>query len=356
MITASHNSEEWNGLKFIDSRGLFLSPHIAQNLIDIYHQGMFIEPTRNEFPRIESEIDSFQIHCRRIFNIIDRVSIQKRHFRILVDPGGGVGALYDRPFLEELGSSVESIHDQLQPSFPRPPEPLAENLTIAASKIAAGGFDLGFAQDPDGDRLCLIDETGKVLGGDLTLALALRGYIRRYPGGTVVVNLSTSRSVAEALKGTGTRLTRSPVGEINVVEQMLRENASAGGEGNGGIIIPAVHPCRDSFTGMALILDLLAADPRPLSHIAADIPRFIMHSLKIPASTSRALRIVSFLREEFPEGDTRDGLWVERPDYWFHARSSNTEPILRIVAEGEGDAAATVIDHLKNKIDTWEES
>ncbi|NIM16279.1 MAG: phosphoglucosamine mutase [Candidatus Aminicenantes bacterium] len=348
IITASHNTEDWNGLKFVDENGLFISPFAALNLIDIYHQQSFKIPSENKFPDVEVVKNAFNVHERKILKIVDVEQIRKQRFKVLMDPGGGVGALFDKKFLEALGCDVVMINDQLGDRFPRRPEPIAENLVKTSSYLAGGDFDIGFAQDSDADRLSILDETGLVLGGEITLAAALYGYLSRKKPGKIVVNLSTSRIMEYVAEKFGFKVLKSPVGEINVAEMMIKERAAAGGEGNGGIMIPDVHCCRDSFTGMALVLDAMAKHGKKISQITAEFPSFKMLKKKIPLSMSEAHKIVLLLKDEYPgvDTDTRDGLRVDMEDHWFHVRPSNTEPVLRIIAEGhEGE-----IDRIVKKL------
>jgi len=335
MITASHNPDPWNGLKFIDREGLFLSPFRAQNLLDIYHQQSFLNPKDNSFCQLVEDDKAFLDHAQAVFKLVNTEKIRARRFRVFCDPGGGVGALYSRLFLEELACRVNMINDKTSASFPRQPDPLPENLAQAEAAMAGGDYQVGFAQDTDGDRLMVLDEKGVPLGGEKTLALALDSYLAGKRGGKVVVNLSTSRLSEWVSRRHGCEILRAPVGEINVSRLMLREGAIAGGEGNGGIIIPAFHPCRDSFVGIALILDALSRTDRPVSSLVGDFPDFLTRSCKIPVSGSGAYRIISELKRRYPDGDIRDGLRVDREKHWFHVRASNTEPVIRVIAEGE---------------------
>ena len=350
IITASHNPEEWNGLKFVDDNGLFMSPFAALNLIDIYHQGSFRVPRENEFPEVEKVKDAFSVHKRKILKIVDVDRIRKRKFRVLVDPGGGVGTLFDKKFLEALGCEVVMIHEKLDEGnrFPRNPEPSVENLSATSSYMKNSEFDIGFAQDSDGDRLSILDETGRAIGGELTLAVALYGYLSNFQKkpGKIVVNLSTSRVIEYVADKFGFEVLKSAVGEINVAEMMMKEGAAAGGEGNGGIIIPKVHWCRDSFTGMALVLDAMAAYDKKISQIVEEFPVYKMIKTKIPLSTSGAHKVISLLKDDYPDGDTHDGLRVDTEDYWFQVRPSNTEAILRIVAEGQEGEIDNVVENL----------
>jgi phosphomannomutase len=334
----------------VDENGLFISPFAALNMIDIYHQQSFKIPAENEFPDIELVKNAFNVHQKKILKIVDVEGIRKKRFKVLVDPGGGVGALFNKKFLETLGCELVMINDQLGDRFPRKPEPIAENLVETSSYMKSSDFDIGFAQDSDADRLSILDETGQVLGGEVTLAAALYGYLSRKKPGKIVVNLSTSRVMEYVAGKFGFKVLRSAVGEINVAEMMIKERAAAGGEGNGGIIIPDVHYCRDSFTGMALVLDAMAKFEKKISQITAEFPSLKMLKKKIPLSMSEAHKIVSLLKDEYPGGDTRDGLRVDMEDYWFHVRPSNTEPVLRIVAEGHEGEIDRVVKKLITRI------
>ncbi len=193
IVTASHNPQQWNGLKFVNERGFFLSPFTASHLIDIYHQRSFIVPDENEFPSFQKVHDAFRIHREKILHIVDREKIKKRRFKVLMDPGGGAGVPHDKELLESLGCEVNVIHGEIEKTFPRNPEPVPENLGEACRVIQSGDYDVGFAQDADADRLAVIDEKGTALEGDYTLAIALMGYLQKVQPGKVVLNLSTSR-------------------------------------------------------------------------------------------------------------------------------------------------------------------
>jgi phosphomannomutase len=351
VVTASHNPDPWNGLKFIDRSGLFLSPFRAQNLLDIYHQQSFIAPSNNHFPDLIEVSDGFDEHAQAIIKVLDTERIRKRGFRVFCDPGGGVGCKTTRTFLETLGCQVTAIHDTPEVCFPRHPEPLPENLTRAMQEMQNGHFDIGFVQDPDGDRLMVLDESGTPIGGEKTLALALDGYLPYQKKGKVVVNLSTSRLSEWICKRHGFDLLRAPVGEINVTEMMLQEEAVAGGEGNGGIIIPAIHPCRDSYAGMALILQALSQSPQAISKQVGQYPQYRMLSKKIPTCGSGAYKITTKLLNRYPDADCRDGIRVDRERYWFHIRASNTEPVMRICAEGSSPEVDSIFHSLVRDIE-----
>jgi phosphomannomutase len=286
----------------------------------------------------------------KILRIVDRDRIRECNFKVLIDPGGGAGTRYDQELLEALGCHVDVIHGESGTTFPRNPEPLPENLAVASRIIRTGEYDIGFAQDADADRLALIDERGTALEGDYTLAIALMSYLRRSQPGKVVFNLSTSRIPAHVAQECGCQIVWVPVGEINVVEAMLEGQAIAGGEGNGGVIVPSVHHCRDSFTAMAMVLETLAQSSRHLSEIVATLPTYKMIKMKLSLPMTEARRIVRILTEENPHANTADGLKVEKDEYWYHLRPSNTEPVLRIVVEGQEGDVKTIADNLRNRV------
>jgi len=350
IITASHNPSEWNGLKFINGEGLFLSPFKLMNLVDIYHQRGYLTPQKNEFPQPEIGKNHFDIHLNKIEKIVDKNLIREKNFNILMDTGGGAGSFYSEEFLKSYNCNVKMLNNKTGISFSRPPEPIPENLTDCSNEIKKGNYDIGFAQDPDADRLAIIDENGNVLNGDITLALLLFAYLSDKRGKTIVVNLSTSRLIEYIGKKLDLKILKSPVGEINVVELMKKSNAIAGGEGNGGIIIPEIHYCRDSFTGMALILNIMAKTGKKISELIKDFPKYERVSKKIPFSMSGAQKIISVLKEDYPDGNTQDGIRVDREKFWFHIRPSNTEPILRIVAEGEDERIHLIVKDLEERI------
>ncbi len=350
IITASHNPEQWNGLKFVDTEGLFLSPFTAQHLIDLYHQRNFITPRINTFPSIEKDSDAFHIHKDKIFSSLDLEQVKKRKFKVLVDPGGGAGSLFDEDFLSELGCEVSIINHKISKKFPRHPEPVPKNLSQASRMMQKGNFDVGFAQDADADRLAIIDQKGTPLAGDQSLAIALYGYLYDKKPGKIVLNLSTSNVASLIARKFGFGVIYSPVGEINVVEKMREQNALAGGEGNGGIIIPRIHYCRDSFTAMALTLKVLAHTGKSVSELVREFPPLKIIKTKLPLSMTEAHRVVALLSEEYPLGNRQDGLRIDEDDCWFHIRASNTEPVLRIIAEGKPHVIDKKLKGLKEKV------
>jgi phosphomannomutase len=347
-ITASHNPVQWNALKLIRRGGAFLSPNQAGELLDFYYQGKFSRVASPGFIRRETE--AFAVHKAKILALADVPLIRRKRPKVVIDPCGGAAAPYAGPFLEALGAEVICINCEVGGAFPRNPEPVPANLGRLCEVVRQQSADLGLAQDADADRLAAVDETGTPIGEEYTLALAVEHYLRSREKTPVVVNLSTSRVIDDITAREGVALLRTKVGEINVSRAMAQSGAKIGGEGNGGIIMADVHHCRDSFSGMALILEALAWSGRPLSGLKAELPCYSMIKQKIPASFREAKRALSLLRDTYEKGrmDTTDGLRVDFPDFWFHVRPSNTEPVLRLQVEArEKEKARLVLEEIR---------
>jgi phosphomannomutase len=348
-ITASHNAAPWNALKFIGPDGLFLRPDDAGELLDVYHQQLFPMVAEEALRRAQTIASPVTDHFARIAAYVDAPAIRNRQWNVAVDCCNGVGALYSREFLAgTCGCRVTAIHERPDGRFERPPEPLPANLAALGEAVRAHGCDIGFAQDPDGDRLAIVDETGCPLGEDLTLALGIRQVLACHRQGPIVVNLTASRCVDDVVRPYGQDVVRTPTGEINVSGAMLRLGAVAGGEGNGGLIVPDVHPCRDSYTAMALILELMTRENASISALRASIPRYSLHKEVFPIRPGQAPAVLRHVRRHFANQrlDLTDGVYVDGPDFWIHIRRSNTEPILRLTAEAHDPDA--LLHHVAN--------
>jgi len=350
-VTASHNPVEWNALKLIKRDGRFLYPYEAEELLDFYFQGKF---RRVEHPlTIRSDDRGFQPHLRKIKECFDLSAIRRRGFKAVIDPCGGAAAPYVSRFLSEMGVDVVEVNTDITGTFPRGPEPLPENLTALSEAVKRSGADIGLAQDADADRLAAVDENGIPIGEEYTLALAVEGCLRHRRPGPVVVNLSTSRILDEVARNSGVDLIRTKVGEINVARMMARIGAPVGGEGNGGIIISDVHLCRDSFGGMAMLLEHLAKSGAGLSDLKRRLPAYSMIKEKQSVPFRKRKAILNRLLLKFPQGkrETSDGLRVDYPEFWFHVRPSNTEPVMRIIVEaGSTETARRVAEEIMEEI------
>jgi phosphomannomutase len=336
-ITASHNPVEWNALKLIKKGGFFLSPYEAEELLDYYYQGRFKRVCQSGI--IKKEPNPFKIHENQILKFINIEAIRKKRPRVIVDPCGGAASPYVTNFLEKLGAEVLCINCRLSNGFPRNPEPLPQNLGALCQSVKNHKADIGFAQDADADRLAVVDEKGEPIGEEYTLALAVDHYLSHRQKSPVVVNLSTSRLIEDLSKKAGVRLIRTKVGEINVSKGMLESGSKIGGEGNGGIIATEIHACRDSFTGMALILEYLTISGKKISQLKQNLPYYRMIKGKIKANYSDRKRIVNLIKSKYKQGqiNTEDGLRIDYPEFWLHVRPSNTEPVMRIIVEGKNE-------------------
>ncbi len=346
VITASHNPAEWNAAKLVSGRGLFLGPDESRETLELFRNG---EPRRAGWDGIghaTSWRDAVDMHVQRILEApeVDAEAVRGRRYRVVLDACHGVGALLLDPLLAALGCSVETLYGDPSGRFPREPEPTPANLRELGDRVRVTGADLGLAVDPDGDRLALVSERGEPLGEDLTLALAVERVLCRRPG-PVVTNLSTSRVVEDAAgRAAGVPVARVAVGEIHVVERMLKVGSPIGGEGNGGVIYPAVHPTRDAGSAAALILSHLAATSRTLAQAADALPRYAIVKERVPIELAGPgfdpARVTALFPGAVP--DLEDGVRLEWRDEgaWLHVRPSGTEPIARIIAEAPSVEAA----------------
>jgi phosphomannomutase len=336
-LTASHNPPEYNALKLFNEAGLFFNNYERNELIDLYHQSDFHEAANDEMRTVLHDYESaHRLHINRVLRHVDVERIRARRFRVALDGVNGAGSVMTPYFLRDiLGCELTAISVDPTKPFPREAEPKPETLGELAALVRGGGFEVGFAQDPDGDRLAVVDETGSVLDNDDVLALAVDVALDRLPG-DVVVNLTTSSVIDDIAAAHGRRVYRTPVGEANVVETIRAVNAAIGGEGsNGGIIFPAVHLCRDSYTGMAFLLDRMAATGDTMSALAGRLPKYVRRLGKVAYEHGVLGSLMQALEEHFPDAQTdrSDGLKLMWPDRWIHVRASNTEPLLRLAVE-----------------------
>jgi phosphomannomutase len=351
-LTASHNPSEYNALKLFNHRGLFFNHYERNEFIDLYHQSSFHEAKIREMRGLRREAEAARrLHIERVLRHVDVDRIRARRFRVALDGVNGAGSVMTPEFLTgSLGCELTAISiDPTQP-FPREAEPKPESLGRIAGLVREQGCEIGFALDPDGDRLAVIDENGQVLDNDDVLALAVDAAFERLPG-DAVVNLTTSSVIDDIARAHGRKVYRTPVGEANVVERIQAVKAAIGGEGSSaGIIFPAVHLCRDSFSGIAMFLDRMASTGRTISGLTARLPRYYRRIGKVAYAHGMLGALMQKLEDEFPDAgtDRTDGLKLLWPDRWIHVRASNTEPILRFSAEaksaGEMDALYRLVE------------
>lgn len=335
MISASHNPIEWNALKFIGSTGLFLEAAEGAEMRALMHGG-FPRAAWSTLGSVEVDDRAISRHIELVLSIpfVDVERIRRRRFRVALDCVRGAGGIILPALLERLGCVVSAVNLEPDGRFPRAPEPVAENLGDLQRLVIDTGADVGFATDPDVDRLALVGNDGKAVGEDYTLALAVR-LVLRYRTGPVVTNLSTSRVVEDAATDAGATLVLAPVGEVNVAVRMRELCAPVGGEGNGGVILPEVHLGRDAPVAVALLLQLLVEEERPLTDIVRSSPSYVIVKDKLGRPDAPLDAVYQSLRAEFPDAlaDTQDGLRLSWSDRWVHVRPSGTEPIVRVIAE-----------------------
>src|ERR1043165_918376 len=349
-ITASHNPAEWNALKFINSAGLFLTAAQARQLLDIYHQGEYVKVPGAEMRSVEPAPGAIDLHVKAILDALGPLPADaRRKLRVAVDSCNGAGSIVAPRLLAALGAEVIPVNTTPDGMFPRGAEPVPENLGALREAVREHGADVGFAQDMDADRLAVVDERGEAVGEEYTLVLAARRVLARERG-AVVANLSTTRVLDAVAASFDCRIYRSKIGEANVTEEMQRRGAVVGGEGNGGVIYPRINYARDSLVGMALVLHLLAETGRTVSDLLSELPRSFMFKEKVACRSDRVGRVLKRVREEYaawPQ-DLRDGVKVTTPEGWLLVRGSNTEPIIRLVAEAETeDEARRMVENLR---------
>jgi len=341
-ITASHNPIEWNALKFIGSSGLFLSSTEGAEMRGLLESGI-PRAQWSELGTIVTDADAVARHIAMVLALpyLDVAGIRARRFRVALDCCHGAGGVIMPQLLTELGCDVFAINMETDGQFHRPPEPVADNLGELEALVRNSWSDVGFATDPDVDRLALVLDDGKAPGEDYTLALAARTVLRHRPG-AVVTNLSTSKVVADVARDAGMPFHFAKVGEVNVAMTMRDVGATIGGEGNGGVILPEMHLGRDAPVGAALILQLMLEEGRPLSTLIAERPRYVIVKDKLDRPDAPLDTVYAALQAAFPDAqqDTQDGLRLDWPDRWVHLRPSGTEPIVRVIAEAPTEAAA----------------
>jgi phosphomannomutase len=341
VVTASHNPIEWNALKFVGAGGRFLSRPEADALFALADGG---GAGRATVPGTRSRDDAaVGRHLERVLGLpwLDVAAIRARRFRVALDCVRGAGATVMPALLEALGCDLAAINLEPDGAFPREPEPIPEHLGELSAFVRERGADVGIAVDPDVDRLALVDERGRPIGEDYTLAFAVRAVLPHLRG-PVVSNLSTSLAVDDAAREFGLEVERAPVGEANVVQRMQVRRAVIGGEGNGGVILPAVHLGRDAPVAAALALALLAARGGPVSSLVDAAPRYVIVKEKLPRPDRPLDEVYAGLRKRWPDAaaDTQDGLRLAWPDRWIHVRPSGTEPVVRVIAEAPTEPAA----------------
>jgi phosphomannomutase len=349
IVTASHNPIEWNALKFIDHRGIFITKEVGSKVHAAFKEGRFAFADGTRTGKISDYTTAAQEHIDAILalDVIDVTAIRRKTFTVVLDCINGAGSVIAPQLLEAMGVHVIPLNCVPDGNFYRDPEPRPENLGDLAEAVKKSKAHLGLATDPDADRLALVDEKGIAVSEEYTLALASEVVLEKHRG-PVVVNLSTSAWIDFVAHKHGVAVFRTPVGEAHVVDKMLAEKAVVGGEGNGGVIYPALHAGRDAMLGMALILQLLAQRDATLSEIIRGYPPLLITKDKVALrGTFAPGRISDAIRRNNPVTlDTQDGVKATFADGWIHLRVSNTEGLVRVIAEGPDPKRAAALQKI----------
>ncbi len=348
-VTASHNPAEWNALKFATGEGMFLDGDRMARFQDYLRTREIPRAEWDSLGSAKTDDGAVGRHLERILALplLDREGLRRRRFKVALDCVRGAGGTIMPALLDALGCDTTGMGLETDGRFPRDPEPTAASLSELGELVRRTGADVGFAVDPDVDRLSLVDDRGRPIGEDYTLALASAPVLRRTPG-TVVTNLSTSQVVDDVARAAGCRVLRAPVGEINVARAMQAARAVVGGEGNGGVILPVLHHTRDAPVGAALILQHLLDAGESLSASVARFPTYHIVKEKVGFRRDRLAEAYRLLADTLhaDERDTTDGLrlaWRSRGE-WLHVRPSGTEPVVRLIAEaGTLDRARALV-------------
>lgn len=344
ILTASHNPVMWNGLKLLAPDGLFLDGEQGAQVVRLHEQKEFAARTWEGLGKISTYEKAVADHLRAVMSLpfLTVEKIRGRKFKVAVDCVHGAGGVIVPQLLEQLGCEAFFLHLEPHGRFPRNPEPLPENLGALCAAVRAQRADLGIAVDPDADRMALVSEQGLPLGEEYTLALAV-DFMLSIKKGKVVTNVSTSLAIDDIAARHGCTVERTKVGEINVAKRMRESGAAIGGEGNGGVIVPEVHLGRDALAGLALILQHLANKGEPLSKVHGALPQYVMRRRKIELDDrARAASTLEKILARYAgeKIDLLDGVKILRDKSWVQVRASNTEPIMRIMAEAPTAAAA----------------
>ena len=334
QITASHNPAPWNGLKMFGADGAVLPADAGAVIRGLYESGDFPRSAWDGIGSTRVPPDVGTDHLQAVLDIISVAAVAGQRFRVFLDANAGAGGPLGTRLLADLGCDTIQYACEPTGEFAHEPEPIPANLGEVAPWVKQHECAIGFVLDPDSDRLALIDETGTCVSEECTLALAVKYRLRQQPG-PVVINMSTSRMNEDVAAAEGCQCHRSAVGEANVVGLMRSANAVIGGEGNGGVIDPRIGWVRDPFVGMAFILSLMAQERKPFSQLVAELPRYSMLKTKFTVPRERLSAAFAALEARWPEARVNrdDGLRLDGPDWWLHVRGSNTEPVVRVIAE-----------------------
>lgn len=352
ILTASHNPMQWNALKFLNAKGEFISASEGQRVLELAASEDFLFAEVDKLGHCISDTTTIDMHIEKVLalDLVDVEAIKQANFKVTYDAVCSTGGLVLTKLLNALGvQQVVALNPEPTGLFPHNPEPLPENITQICEEVVKQGCDVGFIVDPDVDRLAIVCENGKPFVEEYTL-VSVADYVLDHTSGATVSNMSSTRALRDVTEAKGQRYYASAVGEVNVVEKMKEMNAVIGGEGNGGIIYPALHYGRDALVGIALFLSLLAKSGKTCSQLRATYPEYEISKNKIELTPD--INVDSILEQMAKkyadyEVSTIDGVKIMFEKEWVHLRKSNTEPIIRIYSESRDMESA---DRLAKKI------
>jgi phosphomannomutase len=334
VVTASHNPAQYNGIKLLLGNGIAPPADATEQIKRYFFDKNFSLVDSSNRGEVTSNEQTDITHVDKVLAIINKEAIAAKKFKVVLDSVNGAGGPVTKKMLSELGCEVVAINDEPTGLFAHVPEPTAENITDLCEVVKTEAAAIGFAQDPDADRLAIVDEIGTYIGEEYTLALAAK-YVFSKRTGIAATNLSTSRMIDDIAERAGGRVIRTPVGEANVAAAMLEHNCIIGGEGNGGVIDLRVSPIRDSLVGIALVLQLMAETGKTVSQLVSEIGGYYMSKDKFATDQSQAQQVLDSTKKVFADAnlDATDGCRFDFEDGWLHLRASNTEPVMRIIVE-----------------------
>ena len=350
ILSASHNPIEWNAFKLVDRTGTFLNEEQVKRFFSILDGESHFVAWDKFGSLIKPQINPFHVHIDKVLDVVDTQAIKNKRFSVALDSVDGAGSLITQEMLNKLKCKIFPVFCTITGTFPRVAEPLAENLTELSRSVQMQYTDIGFAQDPDADRLAIVDERGNAVGEECTIALVTEHLLSKKKG-RVVVNLSTSKMAEDIAAKYKCEFMRTKVGEINVADEMRKNGARIGGEGNGGVISPEVHLGRDSLVGIAYILEMMAVRQKSISELVAELPQYVMRKGKVSFNPESLPAIMKNVKLQYKNERISDIDGV-RIDFdkdenfcggWVHLRASNTEPVFRIITEGKTAAQADAI-------------
>ena len=341
VVTASHNPAQYNGMKLLLGNSVAPLPEAAEQIKKRFFDKNFSLVDSPNRGKVTSNKRTDVAHIAKVLAIVDKEAIAAKKFKVVLDSVNGAGGPVTKKMLSELGCEVVAINDEPTGLFAHTPEPTAENITDLCEVVKAEAAAIGFAQDPDADRLAIVDEIGTYIGEEYTLALAAK-YIFGKNTGAAATNLSTSRMIDNIAESAGSRVIRTPVGEANVATAMLEHNCIIGGEGNGGVIDLRVSPIRDSLVSIALVQQLMTETGKTVSELVSEIGGYYMSKDKFAADQSQAQQVLDSTKKVFADAnlDTTDGCRFDFDDGWLHLRASNTEPVMRVIVEAKDQRTA----------------